>query len=114
MGANQDVTDVIDQHRQALRDGGIIQAPAPTEKAVTIEFPVNLKRDSVRLTKRVEPAEGVYKVTCSLDMQTPIYLQVKLFRKFKSSSAFFTEIEKINTKVLAVKSERIDRTGINI
>ena len=80
MGANADVTEVIDAHRQALRDGGIVQAPAPTENAVTIECPVNLRKETIRITKRAEPAQGVYKVTCTLDIKTSSRLKVEVFR----------------------------------
>ena len=83
MGANIDITSVIDAHRQVLREGGIVQAPAPTENAVAIECPINMRRDSIRVTKRAEPAEGVYKVTCLVDLDEPALLRVKLSRRVK-------------------------------
>ena len=51
IGANSDVTSAIEMHRQALREGGFVQPPAPTETIRTIRCPVNLRKDSVRLTK---------------------------------------------------------------
>jgi len=47
VGANADVTSAIEAHRQALREGGIVQPPAPTETLKSIHCPVNLKKESI-------------------------------------------------------------------
>lgn len=49
IGANSEVTLAIEAHRQTLREGGIVQPPAPTESLTTIDCPVNLRKDSIRL-----------------------------------------------------------------
>ena len=36
MGANTDVTDMVEQYRQTIREAGVPQAPAPTEQIDTI------------------------------------------------------------------------------
>ena len=36
MGANTEITDMVEQYRTTLRDAGMPQAPAPTEQIDTI------------------------------------------------------------------------------
>ena len=63
IGANSEVTTAIEAHRQALREGGIVQPPAPTESLTTIECPVNLRKDSIRIVG----AESSSKTTSNLN-----------------------------------------------
>ena len=64
MSANHDVTTVINNHREILRNGGIVQAPAPSQTVSTIACPVNLRKENFSLVKRGYPANGVYTLTC--------------------------------------------------
>ena len=91
------MTTAIEAHRQALREGGIVQPPAPTESLTTIECPVNLRKDSIRILgaeksdvtsgsahdkSMGEQAESSkLSILCNLDIQIESLLEVSLIRK---------------------------------
>ena len=95
IGANSEVTTAIEAHRQALREGGIVQPPAPTESLTTIECPVNLRKDSIRIVgaesssdnddKSIggdeEDTSSTLSILCNLDIQIESLLEVNLIRK---------------------------------
>ena len=94
IGANSEVTNAIEAHRQALRDGGFVQPPAPTETVETIECPVNLRKDSIRILgasdnksnngdKSIEETldECKLSILCSLDTEVESLLEVVVIRK---------------------------------
>ena len=55
-----------------------MQAPATSETVQTIDCPVNLRKDSVRLEKRPNLV-----LECSLDVQMESVLRVKVMRDGK-------------------------------
>ena len=91
MGANTDVTDLVEEYRQTIREAGIPQAPAPTEQIDTIQCPVNIRRASLLL--KTKPLS----LSCLIDNNTETMLKVQLKRK---------------EKTIADKSIKIEKTGI--
>ena len=78
-----------------MREGGVVQAPAPTESLTTIECPVNLRKDSIRIlgsesqdlsrdkSLGEEAEDSKLSILCNLDIQIESILEVSLKRKGK-------------------------------
>ena len=52
MGANTDITEMVEMYRETLREAGMPQAPAPTEKVEAIQCPVNIRKESLILSNK--------------------------------------------------------------
>ena len=74
MGANTDITEMVEMYRETLRESGLPQAPAPTEKVEAIQCPVNMRKESLILG-----SEG--KISCFVDIDVSALVVVRLKRK---------------------------------
>ena len=72
IGANAEITTAIEAHRQALREGGIVQPPAPTETIKTIHCPVNLRKETIKLVSWRQRVQ----VECRLDLEMPSLVEL--------------------------------------
>ena len=87
------MTGAIEAHRAALRENGIVQSPAPIETVKTIDCPVNLRKDSLRILGSTNDPNSTDKdlgevadesqlsVLCSLDIECESQLEVSVYRK---------------------------------
>ena len=74
MGANTDITDMVEMYRETLRESGLPQAPAPTEKVEAIHCPVNIRKESLILSNKGK------NISCIVDIDVSALVEVRLNR----------------------------------
>ena len=75
MSANTDVTGIVERYRESLREAGLPQAPAPTEKVEAIKCPVNIRKESLILNSETGT------ISCVVDIDVPAVIEVRLKKK---------------------------------
>ena len=91
MGANTDITDMVEMYRETLREAGMPQPPAPTEKIEAIQCPVNIRKESLVLSSKTNS------IQCNIDIDVSAIIEIRLKRK---------------DEILAHKSQEVQKVGI--